>query len=95
LGDKERGEMFLELEATTKELKEQKWKLDQLRSFITHFNQLLEAEALDKALTILEKPENKPLLNLEVATELIRTVLKLETKKTELEKKLGMKVTLE
>jgi len=95
MGKEERAEMYFELEAVNKELKELKWKFSQMRNFIYELHQYLTAESFNQALSLLEKPANKPMLNLEAAAELFRKILSLEAKKADLEAKLGSKVTLE
>jgi len=93
MGQEERAAMYLQLESTVKELKELKWKLSQTAKITTELDLYLKAGQLEDALTILTRKESLPALN--QAPEFLRSIIKLEIQKADLEQKLGSKITFE
>lgn len=95
LGDEERAAMYLELERTVKELKEQWWRLERVHRFLLETSSLIMEKRLEAALNKLEKNEATDLLDIEKMKELLRNVIELQAKKEDLEKKLSVKISLE
>jgi len=95
LGNNERAAMYLELERVAKELKEQEWQLRQVQKFISELELYVKADAPEKLLERLEKPDAENLFNRQAAIDLLRKIIGLRAEKADLEKKLGMKISFE
>jgi len=95
VGNEERAAMYLELEEMARELKELEWRLEKFHELIADIDFSLKGGVLQNVLERLEKPDAEEFLKREALAELIRRILRLRGKKIGLEKKLGLKITLE
>lgn len=97
LGDTERAAMYLELEKVTKELKEQEWRLGRVKRVYSLVNSYLKENMVSRALEAIDglDAEDAKYLNLEEIKGFLANFAELQGKKADLEKKLGMKVSLE